>query len=220
MRSRDELYAALGDGARRNRFELGANLVDDDDLRHMVLDRLDHHGMLQCWRPNLHAPRAADPRVGDVPVAANFIRRIHDDHPLFHLVGKHTGALAQHGRLADARPPEQEDALSADDHVLDDVDRPRDGPADAAGETDDLAAAVTDGGYAMQRPLDAGAVVVTKGRYARGDELEVFGGDRRVVEDDLVVGEARFRLASEVEDDLEEQALVVEPLDRTVQMRR
>src|SRR6266853_6167669 len=175
MRGRDELYAALGDGARRNGFELGANLVDDDNLRHVVLDRLDHHGVLQCWCTNLHAPRAPDPRVGDVPIAANFIRRIDDDDSLFHLVGKHTGALAQHGRLAYARPPEQEDALSANHHVLDDVDRPRDGPANAAGHTDDLAAAVTDGGYAMQRPLDASAVVITKGPYARRDELEVSG---------------------------------------------
>ena len=73
VRGRNELDAALGDGARRNRFELYANLVDDDDLRHVVLDRLDHHRVLQCWCTNLHAPRAPDPRVGDVPVAANFI---------------------------------------------------------------------------------------------------------------------------------------------------
>jgi len=35
-----------------------------------------------------------------------------------------------------------------------------------------------------------------------------------------VVGEARLRLASEIKDDLEEQALVIEPLDGAVQMRR
>src|SRR2546425_11312165 len=72
----------------------------------------------------------------------------------------------------------------------------------------------------MQRPLDARAVVITERSHARGDELEVFGGHWRVVEDDLVVREACFRLPSEVEDDLEEQALVIEPLDGAVQMRR
>src|SRR2546427_12097301 len=72
----------------------------------------------------------------------------------------------------------------------------------------------------MQRPLDARAVVITERSHARGDELEVFGGHWRVVEGDLVVREACFGLPSEVEDDLEEQALVIEPLDGPGQMWR
>ena len=47
VRGGDELHAALGDRARRGRLELGADLVDDDDLGHVVLDRLDHHRVLQ-----------------------------------------------------------------------------------------------------------------------------------------------------------------------------
>ena len=42
----DELHAALGDGARRRRLQLGADLVDDDDLGHVVLHGLDHHRVL------------------------------------------------------------------------------------------------------------------------------------------------------------------------------
>ena len=43
----DELHAALGDGAGGGRLQLRADLVDDDDLGHVVLHRLDHHVVLQ-----------------------------------------------------------------------------------------------------------------------------------------------------------------------------
>src|SRR5438477_11769570 len=79
--------------------------------------------MLQRRSANLHPPRAADPGMRDVTITADLVRGVDDDHPLLHLIGQHAGALAQHRRPADARATQQQDALSADDHVLDDVDR-------------------------------------------------------------------------------------------------
>src|SRR5207244_6799359 len=93
-------------------------------------------------------------------------------------------------RLAYARAPKKRDALPADDHVLDDVDRAGDGPADPAGDTHDLAAAIADHRDAMQRALDAGPVVVTERSDPARDELEVFRGGRRLLEDHLVVRKA------------------------------
>ena len=63
------------------------------------------------------------------------------------------------------------------DDVLDDVDRAVDRPADAAGQADDVPAAVADGGDAVQRALDAGAVVGVELADARDDVVDVLAGD-------------------------------------------
>ena len=73
MRGRDQLHAALGDCSCGRGFELGADLIDHDDLGHVVLDRFDHHRVLQHRRLHLHAPRTADARVWNVTVAANLV---------------------------------------------------------------------------------------------------------------------------------------------------
>src|SRR3989304_381592 len=65
----DQLNAGLGDGAGGGRLEVGADLVDDDDLGHVVLDGLDHDGVLEVRAGYLHAAGAADARVRDVAVA-------------------------------------------------------------------------------------------------------------------------------------------------------
>src|SRR3989337_1763835 len=43
--------------------------VEDDPLGHVVLDRLDHHGVLLGLRAHLDPAGVADARVGDVAVA-------------------------------------------------------------------------------------------------------------------------------------------------------
>ncbi len=73
MRRCDELHASLGDRAGRCCFELRTDLVDDDHLRHVVFDGLDHHRVLEERRPHLHAPGAPDSGVRDVAVAADFV---------------------------------------------------------------------------------------------------------------------------------------------------
>src|SRR5438876_7811266 len=123
VRRRHQLHAPLSDGARRRRLQLGADLVDDDHLWHVVLHRLDHHGVLQGGSADLHPSRATDPRMRDVSISADLIRGIDDYNALLHLVGEHAGALPQHRGLADPGATQEQDALSAYDHVLDDVDR-------------------------------------------------------------------------------------------------
>src|SRR5581483_2847564 len=157
VRGGDELHPALGDRARRGGLELRADLVDDDHLGHVVLDGLDHHGVLERRLRHLHAARLADGRVRDIAVARDLVRRVDDDDALVHVVGQHARDLAQHGRLADARPAEEQRAAPGLDQVLDYLDRAEDGAADAAGETDDAPAAVADARDAVQRALDAGA---------------------------------------------------------------
>ena len=91
-----------------------------DDLRHVVLHRLDHHRVLHAGRAHLHAAGAADGRMGDVAVAGDLVGGVDDHDPLVHVVGEDAGDLAQHRRLADAGPAQQEDALARPNDVLDD----------------------------------------------------------------------------------------------------
>ena len=73
MRRSDELNAALCDRAGGRSLELGPDLVDHDDLRHVVLHRLDHHGVLEERSLDLHAPGAPDAWMRDVAVATNLV---------------------------------------------------------------------------------------------------------------------------------------------------
>ena len=60
----------------------------------------------------------------------------------------------------------------------------------------------------MQRALDAGTVVIAELADVVGDVVEVGGRHRPVAEQHLAAGHARFRLAAEVEDDLQQFARV------------
>jgi len=69
----DQLNATFCDGSRRDRFRLGADLVDDDHLWHVILHRLDHHEVLSLWRAHLHPARLPNRWVWDVAVASDLI---------------------------------------------------------------------------------------------------------------------------------------------------
>src|ERR1700737_4203408 len=200
----DQLPSSLGDGAGGLGLQLGADLINDDDLRHVVLNGLDHDRVLQGGRAYLHTTRAADAVVWDVAVATDLIAGVDDDHPLGLLVGEHPGAFAQHGRLAHPRSPQEEDRAAAHHEVLDQVDRPGDCPTDAAGDPHDLALAVADGRYPVECPGDAGTVVVAKSADPLSHVLQVGARDGVRAEDYLGVGEASLGLASQVHADLQE----------------
>ena len=209
MRRADKLHASLCDRPRRGRLELCPDLVDDDDLGHVIFHRLDHHLVLQRRGAHLHAAGLPDCRMGDVAVACNLVRGVdHDD------VGQHARGFAEHGGLADAWPAHDQDRLTGLDEVLDDLDRAVDRAPDPAGQADDLAAPIADGADAMQGALDAGAVVVAK----RADVLDHIGdvAIRHLAfeEDHLAVGKARLGWAAQIQDDLDQGFLVGQLMDR------
>jgi len=114
----------------------------------------------------------------------------------------------QHRRLAHAGPPQEKNALSGSHEVLDDANGTEDCPADAAGETDDLALAVTDARDAVQGTLDASAVVSSELADARNDRVDLLLCDLFVTEDDLFPGIPRLWHASEIEDDLQQLEVI------------
>jgi hypothetical protein len=220
VRRADELDAALGDRARGLCLELRPDLVDDDDLGHVVLDRLDHHLVLQRRRPDLHPARLADGRVRDVAVAGDLVRGVDDDHALAEVVGQDARRLAEHGGLADARPAHDEDRLPALDEVADDLDRPEHRPADAQRQPDDLAIPVPDRRDAVERPLDARAVVVAERPDVVDDVLDVALGDLPVEEHDLAVRVAGLGPPAQVQDHLDERLAVGQRMDRVDDLGR
>jgi hypothetical protein len=219
VRRPDQLDAALGDRAGGLGLELGPDLVDDDHLGHVVLDRLDHHLVLHRRRPDLHPAGLADGWMGDVAVPGDLVRGVDHDDALAEVVGQDAGGLAEHRRLADARPAHDQDRLPGLDEVGDDLDRAVDRAADAAGEPDDLAVPVADRADPMERPLDPRPVVVAERPDVLHDVADIRLGDLPVEQDHLGVGEARLRRASEVHDDLDDGGGVVEGVDRRDDLR-
>src|SRR4029434_3434584 len=96
MSGSDQLHATLSDRACRLRFGFGPDFVDDDHFRSVVLNRLDHHGVLKVRTWHLHAAAGPDAGMRDVSVTGNLVRRIDDDHAFLHL-RKTTGASPTRG---------------------------------------------------------------------------------------------------------------------------
>ena len=65
---REQLHAALGDRARRVRLEGGADLVDHDDLGHVVFHCFNHYRVLFSGSSYLHAPGMPDSGMRDVAI--------------------------------------------------------------------------------------------------------------------------------------------------------
>ena len=72
VRRRDQLNAALGNRSRGLRLRLGADLIDDDDFGHVVLNRFDHDRVLQIRPRHLHPSAGSDAGMRDIAVAARF----------------------------------------------------------------------------------------------------------------------------------------------------
>jgi len=65
-----------------------------------------------------HRPADADAVTGDL------VRGVDHDDALAHVIRQDAGSLAEHRRLADPRPPHDQDGLPGLDEVVDDLDRP------------------------------------------------------------------------------------------------
>ena len=217
MRGRDQLHAALRDRASCRGLRLGPDLVDDHDLGHVVLHRLDHDGVLALRARDLHATGAPDPGVRDVAVAADLVGGVHDDDPPPDLVGQHTGRFAEQGRLADPGRPEQEHAMARLDHVAQDFRGTTHGAPDAAGESDHVARPVADRRDAVESPLDAGTVVARE-RTERGRDVEeILAGHRGFAESNGAVGEAGLGGPPQIENHFEQRGEVGAPFQRLAQ---
>ena len=172
----------------------------------MVLNRLDHHTVLRGGRRDLHAACPPDRGVRNVTIASNLVGGVDHDDSLAEFIGQHAGRLAQHGRLADPWAAEQQHRLPRFDQIAHDRDGAVDRATDAARESDDIAGAITDGGDAVQCPLDTRTVVVTEASDALRHEIEILTGDLLIREQHFAVDQAGLRATAEIEHDLDQSA--------------
>ena len=210
----DQLDAALGDGAGGVGIHLRADLVDYDDLGHVVLDGFDHDRMLEGRCRNLHPPGAAYAAMRDVAVSPDLVRGVDHDNALAGVVGKDSRHLAEHRRLTDARLAKQQHALASQDEVFDDADRAIHRASDPQREADYLPPSVANRGDAMEGSLDARAVVVPEMADAVEDVLDVLLGDLARIEGDGVRGEPGLWLPPEIQNDLQQLFNVISTFKR------
>jgi uncharacterized membrane protein (DUF4010 family) len=203
----DQLNTTLGNGPRRQRLFDRPDLVNDDDFRHVIFHGLDHDCMLARRVCHLHASRTADGGVRDITIAGDFVRGIDHDDTFLQIVCQHACDLAQLGGLANARPAQQQEAVSRLDQIADQVNRPRHGAAHAQGQADDIAAAVANGGDPVQGPFDSGAIVGTKVSGPFDDVVQLFPCHGLPGEIQGLVGESRLGCATQIHDDLQERCI-------------
>ena len=206
-----QLHAALGDGAGGGGLLRGSHFVNDDDLRHMIFHRFDHHPVLFGGRRHLHPPGVADGGMGDVAIAGDFVGGVHDDDPLAGLVGQHPRHFPQHGGFAHAGAPQQQDIFAAVRQVLNHLDGAENGAPDPAGDAHHAAAAVADGRDAVQGAFHPRPVVAAEVADAVHDVLQIGAAHRRIVQQHIAVGKAGLRRPAQIQDNLQ-QVVQVFPL--------
>jgi len=118
------------------------------------------------------------------------------------IVGENAGDFSQHSCLANTGTPEQEDAFTGLNKVLDNAHSTEYRPAYAACQSDHTVASVPYGRNAVQCAFDTCPVVIPKRTDARGNILDIFYRHLGRAEYHLALGEACFGLAAEVEDNL------------------
>jgi hypothetical protein len=102
------------------------------------------------------------------------------------------------------RSAEQQHTLPGLNQITHDRDCAENRPADATCETDNLARSVTDGGDAVKRTLDTGAVIATERADALSDEREIRAINLAIRERKLTTLKTSFGHPAEIHDDLHE----------------
>src|SRR5205085_421670 len=110
------------------------------------------------------------------------------------------------------------DAAARFDNVADDRDRPEDSTPHATGDADDAALAIANGRDAVQRALDAGAIVVAERADALHDVVDVFLGHRVGRQQHLAPGQSRLGLAAEVHHHFEQLTPILQRFERIADM--
>src|SRR5262249_35001216 len=146
-----------------------------------------------------------DAGVRHVAVACDLVGRVHDDHTLFKVVGEHARSLTEQRRFPDARTSHQQYAPARFDQIANDVHHSKDRAPHPAGQSHDLAQTIADRRDSVQRALDARAVVAREMADTALGVMQIFARHDRIVDGNGAPRIARFRLATEIKDDLYER---------------
>ena len=84
-------------------------------------------------RGHLHTPRPPNARVGNVTVASDLVRGIHDNDAFAYVICQQARRFAQQGGLSDPRAPEEEQGLPLFDNIAQNVHSAKQRPPDPTG---------------------------------------------------------------------------------------
>ena len=99
--------------------------------------------------------------------------------------------------------PQEEDVLAGEGDVFNYLDGAEYGAAHPAGDAYGLSLTVADGGYAVQSPLDPGAVVAAELAQPLDDAVQVIPGDFLVRQGNVAVREASLGQPPQIQHDLQ-----------------
>jgi hypothetical protein len=111
--------------------------------------------------------------VGHIAIARDLVRGVYNHHPFADLVCKHARNLAQHRRLANARPSQQKHALTGANQIVDDPNAPKDCSSHTTGNAHRTPAAISYDRYPVKGSFNPGPIVVAELTDALNDQLQV-----------------------------------------------
>src|SRR2546425_1645257 len=157
-----KLHTAFRDSAGGSRFQFGTNFIYDNYLGHVILDGLNHHRVLFHRACHLHTARTPDTRMGNIPITRDFIGGIDDHHPFIGIVREDASYFTQQGGFTHTWATKNQDGLTLFDDIADQCNTAEYRSTNAAGQANYFPFTIAQRADAMERTLDASAVVVTK----------------------------------------------------------
>src|SRR6266581_8316424 len=178
MSSRYKLHAAFRNGTRSGSLQFSAYFVNNNNLWHMVLYRFNHYRMLFHSASHLHAARSANTGVRNISISSNFVGGIHNDYTFIGFVRQNTCYFTQQCGFAHTWATKNQDRLTLFDNIADQRNTAEYRSTNAAGQANYFPFAIAQRADAMERTLDASAVVVTKFTNTLDHVFEVGVGNR------------------------------------------
>jgi len=158
--------------------------------------------MLMSRARDLHATRTTNGWMGDIAISTDLIAGIDDDHSP--RLGEDARHFAQHCRLAHTRAAKQQNAMPLQDDIFDNINGPVYGTPNPACQSNDLIVPITNARYSMQRPRNAGSIIIVKFAYAGDYLVDFLASHFAFTQYTLTINVASRRQTTEIQHDLQQ----------------
>ncbi len=142
MGSANQLDTTLSNRTRSHRFKLPTDLIDHNHLGVMIFNCFNHHLVLERRLGYLHSPGSANRRMRHITISANFVAGIHNDHP--RRISQDARRFSQDCSFTNARSPQDQNAGTRFDQILNNITGAINCTPNAEGQTDHITMAISD----------------------------------------------------------------------------
>jgi len=119
MRSANQLNPTLGDCSSSCRFQFATYFINDNNLRIMIFDCLDHNLMLKRWFSHLHPPGTSNCGMRYITITTNLIRSIYNYDAS--VLCEDSCRFSKHGGFSNAGSSKYQQAFTTFNQVFNDV---------------------------------------------------------------------------------------------------